>query len=211
MPAKNEITTALKKTESYLTQVLLPFWMDKSPDPQFGGFLTHFDSLGKPTGETTKTFLMQIRMLYTMASAHRAGYGNGRCSDLAQMGAKFILDHYWDNNHDGWSWIADRHGNITCWDKVGYGHCFGVYAFSEYFLATGDERGKEAALRSYDAICRHMVDFQHGGFIELFHRDWRPLTGDTSGGDRKSLDVHMHMMEAFTTLYEMTGTASHRG
>ena len=55
-----------------------------------------------------------------------------------------------------------------------------------------------------------MIDFQHGGFIELFHRDWTPLTGDTSGGNRKSLDVHMHMMEAFTTLYEMTGAVSHR-
>jgi mannobiose 2-epimerase len=55
-----------------------------------------------------------------------------------------------------------------------------------------------------------MVDFQHGGFIELFNRDWTPLEGVTSGGDRKSLDVHMHMMEAFTTLLEMTGEPTHR-
>jgi mannobiose 2-epimerase len=55
-----------------------------------------------------------------------------------------------------------------------------------------------------------MIDFRHGGFIELFHRDWTPLEGATSGGDRKSLDVHMHMMEAFTNLYEMTGNVTHR-
>ncbi len=210
MPTKPEVNRILQKTESYLTEVLLPFWIENSPDPQFGGFLTHFNQVGQPTGETTKTFLMQIRMLYTMSSAHRAGYGHGRCGELAHMGAEFILDHYWDHPCDGWGWIANRQGEVTCWDKVGYGHCFGVYAFSEYFLATGDARGKEGALRTYDAICRHMTDFQHGGFLELFHRDWSPLTGETSGGDRKSLDVHMHMMEAFTTLYEMTHQVSHR-
>ncbi len=210
MPDEAELGAILKRAHSYLTEVLLPFWIEKSPDPEFGGFLTHFDHVGKPTGETTKTFLMQIRMLYTMASAHRAGYGDGRCGDLARRGADFILDHYWDREHDGWIWIADAQGNATCWDKVGYGQCFAVYAFSEYFLATGDERGKEAALRTYDAICRHMIDLRHGGFIELFHRNWTPLPGGKSGGDRKSLDVHMHMMEAFTSLYEMTGTPSHR-
>ncbi len=210
MPTAAEVTGILRKTQTYLNEVLLPFWIENAPDPQFGGYLTHFDEAGKPTGETTKTFLMQIRTLYTMASAHRAGYGDGRCADLAQMGAEFILDHYWDHEYDGWIWIADRRGDAINWDKVGYGHCFGVYAFSEYYLATGDERGKQAALRTYDTICRHMVDFEHGGFIELFHRDWTPLAGETSGGNRKSLDVHMHMMEAFTTLYEMTGNASHR-
>ena len=210
MPTQEKIARILRKTQSYLTDTLLPFWMENSPDPPFGGYLTHFDENGKPSGATTKTFLMQIRMLYTMASSHRAGYGNGRCAQLARMGAEFILGHYWDHEHGGWGWIADRQGNITCWDKVGYGQCFAVYAFSEYFLATGDERGKAAALKTYDAICRHMIDIQHGGFIELFHRDWTPLEGKTSGGDRKSLDVHMHMMEAFTTLYEMTGDPSHR-
>ena len=95
-------------------------------------------------------------------------------------------------------------------DKVGYGHCFGIYAFSEYFLATGDPLGKEMALRSYDAVSRHMVDTRHGGYLELLTRDWQPGPGGRYGGDRKSLDVHMHMMEALTTLYEMTGLPSHR-
>jgi len=210
MPSRDEVAGALEKAEAYLVNVLLPFWIERSPDPDCGGFLTHFDIEGRPTGKTAKTFLMQVRMLYTMAGAHRAGYGNGRCGELARMGTEFILDHYWDHEHDGWFWIADRHGEVTCPDKVGYGHCFAVYAFSEYFLATGDERGKEAALRTYNAICRHMTDLQHGGFIELFQRDWTPLPGNSSGGGRKSLDVHMHMMEAFTTLYEMTGSVSHR-
>jgi len=110
MPAISELNRYLQRTETYLVDTLLPFWIERSLDPDCGGFLTYFDRHGRPTGETTKTFLMQIRMLYTMSSAHRAGYGDGKCAELAEMGASFILDHYWDHEHEGWYWIADRQG-----------------------------------------------------------------------------------------------------
>jgi mannose/cellobiose epimerase-like protein (N-acyl-D-glucosamine 2-epimerase family) len=210
MPEKARIAELLRSTESDLTDVLLPFWVERSPDREAGGFLTYFDAEGRPTGQTTKTFLMQIRMLFTMASAHRAGYGGGRCAELARRGADFILEHYWDEEHDGWIWVADRHGHTTVADKVGYGQCFGVYAFSEYGLATGDARGREAAERSYSAICRHMADTRHGGFMEIMRPDWTPERPGRYGGDRKSMDVHMHMMEALTRFYELTGSATHR-
>ncbi len=210
MPTNAEVIDRLTRTETYLTEKLLPFWIERSPDPAYGGFLTYFDRHGQLTGETTKTFLMQIRMLYTMSSAHRAGYGGGQCAELARMGADFILDHYWDTQHEGWFWIADRQGHPTVTSKIGYGHCFAMYAFSEYFLATGDTRGLDAAERTYAAICQHMADTRHGGYFEIMQADWQPERPGKYGGDRKSLDVHMHMMEALTTLYEATGSPTHR-
>jgi mannobiose 2-epimerase len=87
-----------------------------------------------------------------MSSAHRAGYGGGRCAELANRCARFILDHYWDTEHGGWYWIADREGNPTNKSKVGYGHCFGIYAFSEYFLATGNAEGRKAASAAYHCV-----------------------------------------------------------
>lgn len=210
MPTHTEVTDLLTRTEKYLTEKLLPFWIERSPDPVYGGFLTYFDRHGLPTGETTKTFLMQIRMLYTMSGAHRAGYGDGQCAELAKIGADFILNHYWDAQHEGWFWIADRQGTPTVTAKIGYGHCFAMYAFSEYFLATGDARGREAAERTYATVCKHMADTRHGGYFEIMQTDWQPERPGKYGGDRKSLDVHMHMMEALTTLYEMTGNPTHR-
>jgi len=44
----------------------------------------------------------------------------------------------------------------------------------------------------------------------MFHRDWKLCGPGSQGGDRKTLDVHMHLMEAFTTLYECTGDDIHR-
>jgi mannobiose 2-epimerase len=210
MPDRTEVLDVLSNSERYLTETLLPFWIERSPDSEFGGFLTYFDRNGRPTGETTKTFLMQIRMLYTMASAHRAGYGAGQCGRLARMGAKFIIDNYWDSLHEGWLWIADRQGQPIVTSKVGYGQCFGMYAFSEYALSTGDPRGRQYAEMSYSAIGRKMADTRYGGYYELMQRDWRPEQPGRYGGDRKSMDVHMHMMEALTTLYELTGEEVHR-
>ncbi len=208
--AKMSPATVLEHLEAYLTQALLPFWLERSPDPGAGGFLTYFDRHGQPTGETTKTLLMQIRMLYTLSSAHRAGYGGGRCAELARMGADFLLDHFWDQEHGGWVWIADRYGQPQVRAKIGYGQCFAMYAFSEYALATGDERGRAAAERTYRAIAAHMADTRYGGYYEIMQPDWRPAPSGRQGGDRKSLDVHMHMMEALTTLYELTGSPTPR-
>jgi mannobiose 2-epimerase len=45
---------------------------------------------------------------------------------------------------------------------------------------------------------------------EFFEEDWTPKQPGVYGGDRKSFDVHMHLMEAFTNLYEATGSLRHR-
>ncbi|MCG3181312.1 MAG: Cellobiose 2-epimerase [Phycisphaerae bacterium] len=211
MPDRAEIAELIARTESYLNDRLLPFWIENSPDPEFGGFLSYFDRHGRPTGETLKSFLMQVRILYAMASSHRFGYGaGGRCAKLARDAADFLLEHYWDREQGGWFWIADRAGNPTVTSKIGYGQVFGMYAFSEYFLATGDPRGRQAAEQTYAAISQYMADTRHGGFYEMMGRDWQAAPSGPPGGDRKSLDVHMHMMEALTSLYEMTGHPIHR-
>ncbi|KKL49065.1 hypothetical protein LCGC14_2319230, partial [marine sediment metagenome] len=53
-------------------------------------------------------------------------------------------------------------------------------------------------------------DTYHGGYFEMFERDWSLAGPGSKGGDRKTLDVHMHLMEAFTTLYECSGKEVHR-
>ena len=197
------------QVDSYLEDCLLPFWMENSPDPEYGGFLSYFDEHGRPTGETAKTFLMQARLLYSFSAAHRTGYGGQLSREMAEDAADFILEHYWDPRHGGWYWVTDRRGRPTVRDKVGYGQCFGIYAFSEYYMATGDERACKAALDTYSAVMQHMADSRHGGFVELMKPDWKPRGPGRQGGDRKSLDVHMHMMEALTSLYMMTEQSTH--
>jgi len=94
--------------------------------------------------------------------------------------------------------------------KILYGLSFAIYALSEYTLATGDPRGIKHATATFELVQRHCADPEYGGYFEMFERDWTRCGPGSGGGHRKTLDVHMHLMEAFTTPYECTGSAAHR-
>lgn len=196
--------------DPYLQTKLLPFWYDNSIDRDYGGYLSYFDRDGKPTGKTHKTLICQLRMIYTFSSAHRAGYGGGKYLQAAKQGVHFAVEHFWDREYGGWYWITDQKGQPIDDNKIMYGHSFGMYAMAEYTLAGGGPLGKEYAEKTFDVIMRCAADTFAGGYWEMFQRDWSLRAGGAYGGDRKTLDVHMHFMEAFTTLYELTQNAGHR-
>ncbi|HHH75908.1 MAG TPA: N-acylglucosamine 2-epimerase, partial [Phycisphaerae bacterium] len=205
-----KLTACRDEAVQHLTTELLPFWLDRCRDDEGGGFLTHFDGEGNPSGETEKSLIAQARTVYTMASAHRAGYGGGRCGEFASHGVDFLLEKMWDDSAGGFFWMTDQAGKVTMDKKIVYGQSFAIYALSEYTLATGDRRGVDYAQRTFDLLQKHAVDTLHGGYYEMFDRDWQLAGPGPEGGDRKTLDVHMHLMEAFTTLYECTGSSLHR-
>ncbi len=211
MPEKREIRDLRDRTHSYLVNSLLPFWIEQVARPGIRRFsqllrprrqgdggngeaVPHADPdavrhVGRPPGRLRRRAL------------RRTGPAGPPISSPNTTGTR---------STKGGIGSPNAHGKPTFKDKVGYGHCFGIYAFSEYFLATGDPRGREYAARTYAAVCKNMADTRNGGFLELMGADWQPAPPGIYGGDRKSLDVHMHMMEALTTFYEMTGHPTQR-
>jgi len=207
---RNEVASFKKEAENHLKTELLPFWTSRMKDEINGGFITHFDQEGKDTGEDEKSLIAQTRCLYTIASAHRAGYGDGKFAALARHGADFLIDKMWDMKYGGFYWMMGRRGNVKMDQKIIYGQSFAMYSLSEYTLATGDPRGLEYAGRVFDLLQKYCVDTMYGGYWEMFNRNWNLCGPGSQGGDRKTLDVHMHLMEAFTTLYECSGQEVHR-
>lgn len=205
-----QVSACLEEAKTHLTSELLNFWLSRCRDEKFGGFLTGFDKDGNDTGENDKSLIAQTRTIYTMASAHRAGYGNGKCAEFARHGLDFLLSKMWDEKFGGFFWMVDRGGNVTFDQKIIYGHSFAIYSLSEYTLATGDGRGLEYAEKTFDLLQKYCVDTMHGGYFEMFERNWDLAGPGAAGGDRKTLDVHMHLMEAFTTLYECSKESVHR-
>ncbi len=206
----SEVKTLQKEAAGHLTGELLPFWTSRMLDKTCGGYITHFDNEGNDTGEDEKSLIAQTRSVYTLSSAHRAGYGEGKLALMARHGVDFLIDKMWDREYGGFVWMTDRKGNVKIDQKIIYGHSFAIYALSEYSLATGDQRGMEYAGKIFDLVQKYCVDSMYGGYREMFHRDWTLCGPGSQGGDRKTLDVHMHLMEAFTTLYECSGLEVHR-
>ncbi len=73
-------------------------------------YITHFDKNGNDTGEDEKSLIAQTRCIYTLASAHRAGYGGGKLAGYAKHGVDFLINKMWDNVHGGFFWMMDRKG-----------------------------------------------------------------------------------------------------
>ncbi len=207
---KKAVLNLLSEAESHLVNELLPFWTKRILDRKNGGYITHFDENGIDTGEDEKSLIAQARSVYTLSSAHRAGYGSGELAEMAKWGVDFMLEKMWDKVYGGFYWMVDRTGNVKIDKKILYGHSFAVYSLAEYTLATGDSRGLEYAEKIFNLIQIHCTDTNFGGYFEMFERDWTLCGPDSAGGDRKTLDVHMHLMEAYTTLYECSKKELHR-
>lgn len=207
---KELLNNLLEEAQNHLTNELLPFWTTRMIDDKNGGYITHFDKDGKDTGDDEKSLIAQSRSVYTLASAHRAGYGEGKYAKLAKHGVDFMINKMWDKNDGGFYWMMDREGNVKIDKKILYGHSFAVYCLSEYTLATGDSRGIEYAEKVFDLIQINCSDTYFGGYFEMFEKDWTLSGAGSQGGDRKTLDVHMHLMEAYTTLYECSKKELHR-
>jgi len=217
---KQTLQQCRQELHTHLTTELLPFWIKRTADPVHGGFITHFDQYGNDSGEDEKSLIAQTRSIYTYSSAHRAGYAGvagppvrpdgGQLAELARHGVDYLLSRMWDDEYGGFYWMTNHRGDVLNDQKIGYGQSFAIYCLSEYTLATGDPRGVEYAGLTFDLLQKYAADTRHGGYFEVFHRDWRLTEPGAAGGDRKTLDVHMHLMEAFTSLYECTRMPIHR-
>jgi mannose/cellobiose epimerase-like protein (N-acyl-D-glucosamine 2-epimerase family) len=194
----------------HLTRELLLFWTARTLDAENGGFITHFDQYGHDSGEDEKSLIAQTRSIYTYASAHRAGYGDGALAEFARHGVDYLLDRMWDAEFGGFYWMTNRKGEVLNDQKIVYGQSFAIYCLSEYTLATGDLRGVEYAEKVFDLLQKYASDTCYGGYFEVFNHDWTLTGPGSAGGNRKTLDAHMHLMEAFTSLYECTRQSIHR-
>lgn len=210
MPTKTNLQKYLKEARHHLNHELLPFWLTRMKDSVNGGVITHFDKGGNDSGEDEKSLIAQSRSLLTMSTAHRAGYGNGACLDMAKHCLEFLLEKMWDKEYGGFYWLMNRKGEVKIDQKISYGHSFAIYSLAEYTLATGDPIGLEYAEKVFDLMQKYVVDTNYGGYFEMFERDWSLCGPGSKGGDRKTLDVHMHLMEAFTSLYECSQKPIHR-
>ena len=200
----------LEKTESYLNEKLIPFWAQRAVEPKFGGFQTNYDRNGNRTEVTEKSFLSQCRSVFTISHAMRLGFDWPNGQESIKQGIEFLSKYFFDKENDGYYWIVAEDGKPVDENKIIYGHSFLIYGFSEYALLTGDKFAKDEAIRMFDMLQTKVADKDDGGYHEHFDRffNLKQSRGDIKS--HKSLDVHMHLMEAFTTLYELTGAENHK-
>lgn len=194
--------------EKNLTENIMRFWYPATIDRQHGGFLIDHDAQGRFKGEGPKALVTQARMVWLSARLYREGRGGPAMREAARQGYRFLMDRMWDRRHGGFFWEVDRSGTrVVQPHKHLYAQAFGLYALSEYYLATKEAEALADARRLFDLLEARAHDRQHGGYIEFFGRDWglppakaRPYLGAAPG--LKLMNTHLHLLEAFTTFYQ---------
>ena len=193
-----------------LNENLLPFWYPGVLDHEAGGYRLNHDIDGKWIGPHPKALVTQARTLWFFSNLVNEGKGSAEHLKAAEHGFRFLRDHMWDRTHGGFFWEVDYSGGTsTRPNKHLYGQSFGLYALSEYLMASGDPEARELADRLFDLLEEHAHDREYGGYREYFLPDWTAPPESEAGymqvaADIKLMNTHLHLMEAFTTYYRAT-------
>jgi len=199
-----------------LEEAVVRSWYPRVVDRTHGGYRIAFDAAGAPMADGSKMIVSQARMLWLFARLARAGYRAPEMREAAAHGYRFLVDHMRDIEHGGYVWEVDEAGaRVTDGSKVIYGESFVLYAFSEYFRATGDGDALTRATELFDLIDSRAHDAAYGGYFELFQADWsappasRPSPiGGPAGA--KLMNTHLHLLESVAEYYRASRSTKAR-
>ena len=187
-----------------LTRRILPFWLTHTVDRSNGGFVGQVSEDNVPDPSAPKGSILHSRILWTFAAAYRA-LGDEEYLKAASHAALFLRRRFVDERYGGVYWMLDARGKVLDDRKHVYAQAFAIYALAEYHLATGSDRELQCAIDLFELIDRSAHDTEHGGYEEAFARNWTLLEdvrlSDKDAHERKSMNTHLHVLEAFTNLY----------
>ncbi|MEW9702076.1 AGE family epimerase/isomerase [Paenibacillus sp. SI8] len=183
---------------------ILAFWGDHTIDHKHGGFLGAIDSDMTIQAEAPKGLVLNARILWTFAKGYRL-FKDERYLQLAERAYTYLTTYFYDPVYGGYYWSVDYTGQPLEPRKHIYGQAFTLYGLSEYYLASGSAEALERSKKLYAEMEAYCYDPVHKGYLEAFAQDWSVQTGDArfniyTQNDAKTMNSHLHIMEAYTNL-----------
>jgi mannobiose 2-epimerase len=198
---KQEVTKDLRGN-------ILPFWITRMTDNTRGGFYGRIDGKNVVYPDAVKGGILNARILWTFSSAYRIT-GDTLYLRMAVRAKDYILNHFIDREQGGAFLSLKADGTPSDTRKQVYTNAFFIYALSEYSRATGDMEPAAEAMKIFELFENHALDIEKNGYFEVFSREWLRLRdrmiGESSDKDEKTMNTHLHVMEAYANLYRVTG------
>jgi mannobiose 2-epimerase len=205
-PEKDKLLKLKEEVSKDLTGNILRYWTDKVYDKKSGGFYGRVDWRDSVYAEAERGGVVNARILWTYSSAYRV-LGDTSWLTMAKHQRDYILNHFIDKEYGGAFRSVAASGEPLDTRKQIYIESFFIYAFSEYFRATGDSSGLSEAKKIYNCIEKFALDTVVNGYFEVFSRDWKRLPdrliGEKSEKEEKTMNTHLHLLESYTSLYRV--------
>ncbi|MBO7724603.1 MAG: AGE family epimerase/isomerase [Paludibacteraceae bacterium] len=142
-----------KLADQYKSELLdrvLPFWLNKSQDKEFGGYFTCLERDGS-VFDTDKFIWLQGRQVWMFSTLYNKVEKRQEWLDCAIQGAEFLKKHGHDGNLN-WYFALDREGNPLVEPYNIFSYTFAVIAFGQLSIATGNKEYAEIAKKTFDIV-----------------------------------------------------------
>jgi len=215
-PTRENYLKLAGEVENALHSDVLNLWFPRSVDKQHGGFHSHFGRDWQSLPSDGKFSVFQGRMTWAAAQVVlRDPQQKDAFLPIVRHGVDYLQNVLWDKQYGGFYWGLDDDGHITPEftdhkDLYGVGFC--IYGAAAAYQATHDPPALELAKQGFAWTDKHAHDSEHGGYFEWLARDGTPVIPNAPSGQSegnaigpigyKSMNTHIHLLEAFTELYK---------
>jgi len=216
-PTSTEYLKLAAQVENALHTDVLNVWFPRSIDREHGGFHSHFARNWEPLPSDGKFSVFQGRMTWVASQVVlREPALKDQFIPIVHQGVDFLGNVMWDTKNGGFFWGLDDKGQVIpefTDAKELYGIGFCIYGAAAAYQATGDPKALALAKDGFLWADKHAHDSSNGGYFEWLSRDGTPVIPVVPSGqvalnpigpiNYKSMNTHIHLLEAFTQLYEV--------
>lgn len=189
------------------------WWASHTIDQQQGGFYGEVGADNLPVPSASKGIILNARILWFFSETAQQ-INNPVYRDCAERAYHYLCANFFDDVHGGVYWELDAAGAPINTKKQVYAQAFTIYALCAYYQLTGDAQALARALECFQLVEQHAIDHTHHGYLEAFTRDWGVIEdlrlSDKDLNYPKSQNTHLHILEAYTTLYQAQPSAEIR-
>ncbi|RBL93995.1 AGE family epimerase/isomerase [Chitinophaga flava] len=131
---------------------VVPFWLQHSPDKEYGGYFTCLDREGK-VFDTDKFIWLQCREVWCFSMLYNKVEKKQEWLDMAIQGAEFLKKHGRDKDGN-WYFSLTRTGAPLIAPYNIFSDCFAAMAFGQLYQATGNADYSQIAITTFHNILK---------------------------------------------------------